>query len=71
MSTRARWSVAVRLADGRKLYWCAPGSRRGGQDEWSPRVSQALRFATQKDAERVIAEFDKTSAVKEYLVVRI
>jgi hypothetical protein len=68
---QAQWGVAVRLADGRKLYWCAPGSRQGGQDQWGPRVSQALRFATQDDAERVIADFDKTAAVKECLAVRI
>ena len=70
MPARAQWGVAVRLADGRRLYWCPPGSRRGGQDQWSPRVSQAIRFAAREDAERVIAEFDKTAAVSEYLVVR-
>lgn len=71
MPAGAQWGVAVRLADGRKLYWCAPGSRRGGQDQWSPRVSQALRFDALEDAERIIAGFGETAAAWEYVVVRI
>lgn len=45
VSTREQWAVVARLADGRQVYWCASGSRRGGQDQWSPRASQALRYA--------------------------
>jgi hypothetical protein len=71
VSARDQWAVVARLADGRHLYWCAPGSRQGGQDQWSPRASQALRYAMRADAERVIAGFDQPSAVKEYLVVRV
>jgi hypothetical protein len=43
----------------------------GGQDQWSPRVSQALRFDALKDAERIIAGFGEIAAAWEYVVVRI
>jgi hypothetical protein len=36
----------------------------------SPRFA-SNSIAAREDAERVIAEFDKTAAVREYLVVRI
>lgn len=66
-----RWAVAVRLADGSLRYLCAPGTRRGGQDEWSPRPNQALVFASQADAQEAARRFELNAAAKEYLTVRL
>ena len=71
VSNAAGWAVVVRLANGSRLYWCAPGSPRRGQDQWSPRRTQALRFATKADAERAAAEFAVNAHAKEYLVVAL
>lgn len=61
----------MRLANGSRLYWRAPESRRAGQDQWSPRRTQGLRFATKADAERAAAEFDVNAQAKEYLVLAL
>jgi hypothetical protein len=71
VSAREQGVVAARIAAGRRLYCSASGSRQRGQDQWSPRASQALRYATRADAERVIAGFDQPPAVKEYLVAQV
>lgn len=71
VSTARSWGVVVRLADGRRLFWCAPSSRRSGQDQWGPRDTQALRFTTQEEAQRVAAQFETNAAAKEYLVVQL
>ena len=71
MANAGGWAVVVRLANGSRLYWCAPESRRGGQDRWSPRRTQALRFATKAHAERAAAEFDVNAVAKAYLVVAL
>ncbi|MDT4939403.1 MAG: hypothetical protein QOG80_3074 [Pseudonocardiales bacterium] len=60
--------VAI-LADGRRVYWCPAGSRRGGQDQWSPRASQALRYPTREQAEEVVATFGGPASVTGYEVV--
>ena len=65
------WVVAARLSDGSGLYFSPPGSRVGGQDEWSPRVNQAVRFDSKAEAEQVAARFDVNGVVKEYLVVKL
>jgi hypothetical protein len=69
MATKVEWVIVVRLADRRRMFWCAPGGRRGGQDRWSPRETQALRFAAKGDAERAVAQFETNAAAKEYVVV--
>ena len=69
MSVQARWAIIAVLADGRNAYWCAPGSRRGGQDQWSPRESQALCYSTRAEAEQVITTFTFSPAVSRYEVV--
>jgi hypothetical protein len=71
MTKSSGWGVVGRLADGRQLYRCPPTSRRGGQDQWSPRVTQAARFNSREEAERVASEFETNAAAKQYLVVRI
>jgi hypothetical protein len=65
------WAIVVRLANGSRLYWSAPESRRGGQDQWSRRITQARRFTTKIDAESVAAGFDLNAQAKEYLVVAL
>lgn len=65
------WGVAVRMADGSLRYWCAAGARRGGQDEWSPRASQARRFDDQASARREADQFTTSNASVEYLVVEL
>lgn len=57
VSGRSRWVIVAVLADERNTYWCAQGSRRGGQDHWSPRESQPLRYSTRAEAEHAIATF--------------
>ena len=71
MSAGKQWGVAVRLADGSHRYLCAPGARRGGQDRWTPRANQALRFASKDDAEEAAAGFESNAAAKEYLAVQL
>jgi hypothetical protein len=46
-------------------------NRRGGQDQWSPHVTQALQFASREDAERVASGFETNADAKEYSVVQI
>jgi hypothetical protein len=64
-----RWVVAARLADGSLRYLCAPGTRRGGQDEWSPRIEQARTFLSEADAEQVAGGCTPNAAAKEYLAI--
>jgi hypothetical protein len=71
MAMAQQWVVAVRLADGSHRYLCAPGTRRGGQDEWSPHRNQALRFASEALAESMAARFEPNAAAMEYLAVRL
>jgi len=61
----------VQLADGSRQYLCAPGSRRGGHDEWSPRATQALRFPAEAEAERSAAGFRTNDTAKEYVAIRL
>ena len=63
--------MLARLADGSHRYLCAPGTRRGGQDEWSTRVNQALRFDSKIAAEKVASGLASNSAAKEYLAVKL
>ena len=67
---RAEWGVVVRLADGRRLYYSL-GSGRQGQEEWSPRASQAHRYGTQGDADRVAGNFAINAHAREYLAVQL
>jgi|GEM_PF-3936396 len=71
MTTRDQWAVLARLADGSHRYLCAPESRRGGQDEWSTRANQALRFDSKVAAEKVAAGLSSNSAAKEYLAFKL
>jgi hypothetical protein len=67
---RTRMGVAVRLADGTRLYLCAAGEGRRGQQDWG-RQSQARRFDTKEEAQQVADVFETNSAAKEYEVVRL
>jgi hypothetical protein len=67
VASTQRWAVTVRLADGSLRYLCPSGTRRGGQDDWSPRVNQTLRFPSKADAEEVAKGFALNGAAKEYL----
>jgi hypothetical protein len=42
-----------------------------GQDEWSTRVNQALRFDSNVAVEHVAASLASNSAAKEYLAVKL
>jgi hypothetical protein len=66
----AEWGVVVRLPDGRQRYY-SPDSGRQGQEEWSPRVSQAHRYATGDDAERVAATRTTNAQAREHLAVQL
>jgi len=71
VSSVHQWAVAVRLSDGSLRYLCPSDTRRGGQDDWSPRADQAVRFVSESDAQEVAATFDLSTSAKEYLVVRV
>lgn len=71
MKSSSPWVVVARLADGTVRYLCPPGSRRSGQDDWSPRVNQARRFGSRGDAEEIVATLETNSAAKEYLAIRL
>lgn len=62
------WGVVVRLADGRRLYY-SPDSGRQGQEEWSPRASQAQRYDTREDAELAAANFTTNAHAQECVAV--
>jgi hypothetical protein len=66
----AEWGVVVRLADGSSLFY-SPGSGRQGQEDWSPRESQARRFATQEEAKREAASVSTNAQAQEYRAVRL
>lgn len=63
------WGIVVCLADGERLHLCAEGAGRSGR-RWGYE-SQAQRFETAEEAERLAATFQTNSAAKEYLVVRL
>lgn len=67
---RADWGVAVRLADGSRLFY-SQGSGRQGQEDWSPRESQARRYATREEAEREAEAFDTNAQAREYLAIQL
>lgn len=67
---RAEWGIAVRLSDGRSLFY-SPDSGRQGQEEWSPRPSQARRYPTRQEAERVANAFSTNEQAREYLAVQL
>jgi hypothetical protein len=69
--SHSRWAVAVRLADGSRRLLCAPESRTGGQDQWSPRLTQARSFSSQAEAEKSAAAFMTNDTAKEYLAIRL
>lgn len=69
MGSKPSWAIAAVLRDGSRTYWSAPASRVGGQDQWSPRLSQALRYATRDEAEGVVSGFDHSSAIRAYEVL--
>jgi hypothetical protein len=57
------------MADGSLRYLCAPGTRQGGQDDWSPRMRPARTFPSQADAGKVAGGFTPNAAAKEYLAI--
>ncbi len=65
-----QWVIALRLNDGRRLYYNA-SLHRQGQADWTPRVNQAQRFETERDAADVSTRFETNDAAKEYQVVRL
>lgn len=71
MASMQQWVVAARLADGSLRYLCPHGTRRGGQDEWSPRANQALTFPNKASAEKAANAFEPNAAAKEYPAVRL
>lgn len=69
VGSKSSWVVTAVLRDGSRTYWSAPASRVGGQDQWSPRLSQALRYPTRTEAEGVVSGFDRSAAVSAYEVM--
>jgi len=67
---KAAWAVVVRLADGRRLFY-SPRNGRQGQESWSPRESQAHRYASREDAERDAASLTTNAQAREYLVITL
>ena len=63
------WGIVVCLAGGQRLYLCAEDAGCSGRP-WGYE-SQAQRFESADDAEKVAATFQTNSAAKEYVVVRL
>jgi hypothetical protein len=64
------WGVAVRRADGSHLFY-APHRGRQSQEDWSPRKSQARRYATREEAERDAQTFGTNAQAREYLAIQL
>lgn len=62
------WAIAVRLANGDHLYYLRGSD---GLERWSLRGSEAFRFATEEEAERLVSTFETNGAAQEYVVVRV
>lgn len=67
--SKSTWLVAVRLADGSHLYF-SPGSNREGQSDWSPRRTQAHRFATEVEAADAATRFEVNASARQYVILR-
>jgi hypothetical protein len=60
----------VLLDDEACLYYSTRLDARGQRD-WSPRASEAQRFATEEKAAQIAGEFEINRKAKEYEVVRL
>jgi hypothetical protein len=52
------------------LYYSTRLDARG-QGDWSPRASEAQRFATEEKAAQIAGSFETNRKAKEYEVVRL
>lgn len=68
------WGIVARFADGSGAYYYVDERHRDDRgkapERWG-RESQALRFPSEGEARRVASGMQTSSAVKEYLVVRL
>ncbi len=64
------WGITVRLNNGSRLYY-STRLDAGGQHDWTPRVTEALRFVTESGAANKVAPMQRNRAALEYEVVRL
>lgn len=62
------WGIVVRKNNGAILYYCLPTGRQG-QEQWSNRENQALRFESQEAAHSLSQTFATTAVALEYWIV--
>ena len=64
------WGVTARLSNGSVRYYAA-NTARAGQQEWSPRVTQAHPFSDEAAARRFAESCEVGGEVREYTVVKL
>lgn len=62
------WGIIVRKNNGAILYYCLPTGRQG-QERWSNRENQALRFESQETAYALSQTFATNAVALEYLIL--
>lgn len=64
------WGITVRLNNGQRLYYSVRLDPRG-DPEWTPRLTEARRFATQAEAEKEATPMQTNRVAQEYEVLRL
>lgn len=67
---KQEWGIVVRKNDGGILYYCLSAGRQG-QECWSHRENEAVRFGSQDAADSLSKTFSTNAVAWEYRVVRI
>lgn len=69
------WAIVARLADGSKVYFFLDAGYRdtggGPLPRWSSRESEAQRFCSEAEAQRLTVTMETNAHAREYLVVRL
>ena len=64
------WGITVRLNNGSRLYY-STRLDASGQPDWTPRVTEARRFATESEAAEQAAPMQTNRTAMEYEVVHL
>ena len=64
------WGITVRLNDGSRLYY-STRLDASGEPDWTPRVTEARRFAAESEAAKEAAPMQRNRVAMEYEVVHL
>jgi hypothetical protein len=64
------WGIVVRLNDGTRLFYSSARDATG-QADWTPRLNEAERFASEAEAIQTAAPMQTNRSAMEYEVVRL